>query len=94
MIEYPNKGILSKQIIKSDKQDATLFCMAAGTEIDEHTSTKEGSVHVIEGKGVFNLRGKDIEMIPGEFIFMPENAVHSLKAEENTAFILNLVKTK
>ncbi len=94
MIEYPKKGILSKRIVKNGEQDVTLFCMAKGTEIDEHTSTKQGSVHVLEGKGIFNLQGKDIEMKPGEFIFMPENAVHSLRAEENTSFILNLVKVK
>ena len=64
--------------------------MAKGTEISEHTSTKEGTVYVIEGEGIFNLEGKDIDMKPGIFIFMKSNAVHSLKAKENTSFILSL----
>ena len=51
---------------------------------------KQAFVQVIEGKGIFNLQGEDIEMKPEVFIFMKENAVHSLKAEENTAFILGL----
>lgn len=89
LIEYPREGILSKEIIKN-KLNVTLFCMAEGTEISEHTSTKEGFVFVLEGKGVFNLEGEDIEMLPGVFISMKKNAVHSLKAEENTAFLLVL----
>jgi nitric oxide dioxygenase len=90
LIEYPKEGILSKEIVKGEKQDVGLFCMAKGTEIDKHTSTKQGFVYVLEGKGIFNLEGEDIEMKEGVFIQMKENAVHSLMAEENTSFILSL----
>ncbi|MFQ5531666.1 MAG: cupin domain-containing protein [Candidatus Nanoarchaeia archaeon] len=89
LIEYPNEGVLSKELVK-DKMNVSLFCMAKGTEISDHTSTKQGFVYVLEGNGTFNLEGEDIKMLPSTFIFMKENAVHSLKAEENTAFILAL----
>jgi nitric oxide dioxygenase len=90
LIEYPEDGILSKQLLKSDKTDVTLFCMANGTEISEHTSTKKGFVFVIEGKGRFSLEGESINMLPGVLIYLEKNAVHSLKAEEDTAFVLLL----
>ena len=90
MIEYSEQGILSKDILKNNKLNVSLFCMAKGTEISEHTSTKQGFVYVVEGKGIFNLEGEDIEMKPSVLIFMEENAVHSLKADENTAFLLFL----
>ncbi len=92
LIEYPQEGILSKEIIKNKKLDVSLFCMAKGTEISEHTSTKQGFVYIIEGKGSFNLERKKIKMEEGVLINMKENAVHSLKAEENTAFLLALGK--
>lgn len=92
LIEYPSEGILSKEVLNSDKSDVTLFCMASGTEIGEHTSTKSGFVYVVDGKGVFNLEGGDIEMVAGVFIPMKESAVHSLRAEENTSFLLVLNK--
>jgi len=92
MIEYPKEGVLSKEIIKDEKSDVSLFCMSARTEIGEHTSTKQGFVYVIEGDGVFNLQGEDIKMEKGVFINMKENAVHSLKANDNTSFILILNK--
>ena len=92
MIEYPKQGVLSKEIFKNEGIDCTLFCMASGTEISEHTSTKQGIVYVVQGKGIFNLQGNNIEMQEGVFIHMEENAIHSLKAEENTFFILILFK--
>ena len=89
-IEYPKNGVLSKIIIKSDNIDSTLFCLASKTEISEHTSTKNGLVLVLEGEGLFNLKGKDITMKPGVLIYMKKNAEHSLKAIKNTSFLLVL----
>lgn len=90
MIEYPKQGILSKEIVKTNKQNVSLFCMAKGTDMGEHTSTKQGFIYVVEGKGTFVLEGKDIEMLPEVFIYMNKNARHSLSAKENTSFILAL----
>ncbi|MFA6973701.1 MAG: cupin domain-containing protein [Parcubacteria group bacterium] len=90
MIEYPSDGILSKDILKNEKFDATLFIMAKGADLSEHTSTRAGIVHVIDGKGIFNLEDEAIKMRPGVFIHMGKNAIHSLRAEENTAFVLIL----
>ena len=90
LIEYPKEGILSKDLIRTNKINVSLFCMAKRTKISEHTTTKQGFVYVLEGNGVFNLEGKNIEMSPGIFIFLKENALHSLNSKENTSFILAL----
>lgn len=91
LIEYSKGGILSKEITKNSKLDVTLFCMAKETGISEHTSTKSGFVYVVEGNGVFNLNGKDIAMLPGVFIEIKENIIHSIKAKDNTSFLLSLI---
>jgi len=90
MIEYPAEGIISKELAKNDVADVGLFCMAKGTDMSNHTSTKPGFVQVIEGDGIFTLESEEIEMKPGVFIWMDANAVHGLKANENTTFILGL----
>lgn len=90
MIEYPNEGILSKPVISAGKTDVTLFCMAKGAMMSEHTSKKEGVIYILEGDGIFTLEGKEIKMIPGTIIHMKKNAVHSLFAKKNTCFVLIL----
>ncbi len=89
-IEYPHAGVLSKVMIKDQACQYTLFCLAANTEISEHTSTRNATINVLEGRGLLTLSGKDIHLNPGVFVFMPANAPHYLKAEENLAFILTL----
>jgi quercetin dioxygenase-like cupin family protein len=90
LIEYPTAGVLSKVILQDGACQYTLFCLAAQTDISEHTSARNATVNVIEGRGVLTLEGQDIILEPGVFVFMPANAPHALKAEENLAFLLTL----
>ena len=89
-IEYPEAGILSKALFKDRYCQYTLFCLTKGTDIAEHTSTRNATVNVIAGTGVLTLEGEDIALEPGVFIVMPANAPHALTADENLAFLLTL----
>ncbi len=90
VIDYPKAGVLSKVLFKDKCCQYTLFCLAGGTEISEHSSTRNATINVIEGRGILTLNGSDISLTPGIFVFMPANAPHALKAEENLAFLLTL----
>jgi len=92
LMEFPKEGVFSKVLAKSDTFNYTLMCLAKGTDIDTHTSTKNGCVQVLKGKGTFKLFDKNISMEPGIFIFMPKDAPHSLKAGEDLAILLCLSK--
>lgn len=89
-IEYRDAGAFSKVLLKDQACQYTLFCLAANTEISEHKSTRNATVNVIEGRGLLTLLGQDIALEPGIFVFIPANAPHSLKSEENLAFLLTL----
>ncbi|MGD1953087.1 MAG: cupin domain-containing protein [Leptolyngbyaceae cyanobacterium] len=88
--EYPASGILSKVLWKSELCQYSLFCLAAATEISEHTSTRNATVHVLDGTGTLTLNGETISLSPGVFIFMAANAPHALEASSNLAFMLTL----
>jgi len=90
LMQFPTEGVFSTVLVKGDISNHTLMCLAKGTDVSEHTSTREASVTVLKGKGIFVLEGKSIEMKPGIFIFMPKNAPHSLRASENLAILLSL----
>ncbi len=94
LMQFPKEGVFSTVLAKSDSYNYTLMCLAKGSDIDEHTSTKTGVVQVLKGKGVFKLFDEEIEMKEGVFIFMPKDAPHSLKAEEDLAILLCLTGGK
>ncbi len=92
LMQFPKESIFSTVLAKSDNYNYTLMCLSAGTDIDEHTSTRDGAVQVLKGKGTFTLFDKEIEMKPGVFIFMPADAPHKLKADEDLAILLLLTE--
>ena len=89
-LTYPESGVLSKVIWKDEVCQYSLFCLAANTEISEHTSTRNATVQVVEGTGSLTLNDETIALAPGVFIFMAANAPHALKAASNLAFVLTL----
>ncbi len=84
-------SIVSRQLHNQLGKEATLFCMASGTSISDHAATKPGVAMVFNGKGVFNLAGKDIPLRPGTVVFMKKGEMHSLQAEEKLSFMLLLL---
>ena len=90
LMEFPSEGVFSKALVKTNISNHALMCLAKGSDISEHTSTRQAAVTVLKGKGTFVLRGKKIKMKPGTFIFMPKDAPHSLSASENLAILLSL----
>lgn len=93
-IEYPTDGVLSKILWKDEACQYSLFCLAAKTEISEHTSTRNATVQVLEGNGSLTLDGEPISLAPGVLIFMAANAPHALSADTNLAFVLTLSRTE
>ena len=92
LMQFGDKGVFSKVLVKTETYNHTLMCLSAGADIDTHTSTKHGCLQIIKGTGEFILDDEKIEMKPGVFIHMPANAPHSLRATEDLAFLLCLVK--
>ena len=90
LMDFPKEGIFSTVLVKGRVSNHTLMCLKAGTDISEHTSTREAGVTVLRGKGTFVLNSRPIRMKPGVFIFMPRGAPHSLKAREDLAILLSL----
>ncbi|NEO28407.1 MAG: cupin domain-containing protein [Kamptonema sp. SIO4C4] len=89
-ISYSESGILSKVLFKDESCQYTLFCLAAGTEIEEHTSTRNAMVQVLEGTGKLWLDKDEVELMAGKFVLMPANIPHAVKSESNLAFLLTL----
>ncbi|HTY45476.1 MAG TPA: cupin domain-containing protein [Patescibacteria group bacterium] len=90
MMEFPREGVFSKVLAKTSVSHHTLMCLASGSDISEHTSTREAAVTVLKGTGVFMLGAKRIKMKPGVFIFMPANAPHALSAHQDLAILLSI----
>ncbi len=94
LVEIPTQGTISKGLLETHQTKVILFAMDEGQEISEHKSSFPASVVVWEGEMNFSVEEKDYIMKSGDFLFMPSNAIHKLKAIKPTRFILTLMKAK
>ena len=91
-IEYSEGGVISKQILKSDAGNITLFSFDKGQLLSEHTAPFDAMVQVIEGEAEVIIGGKASHLKSGESIIMPANTPHALTAAENFKMILTMIK--
>ena len=91
-IEYSKGGIISKQILKNQAGNVTLFSFDKGQGLSEHTAPFDALVQIIDGKAEIIIGGKPQIVKAGELIIMPANVSHALFAEEQFKMVLTMIK--
>ncbi len=91
-IDYQHGAVVSKQVMKNEKGNVTLFAFDAGQGLSEHTAPFDALVQVIEGKATITIGGINFELTAGQSIIMPANVPHALYAEKAYKMLLTMIK--
>ena len=92
LVEYQQRSVISRTIIKKESGTVTLFAFAKGEELSEHTAPFDALVYVLDGKANVFIDAKLNVLSKGQMIIMPADRPHSLKAVERFKMLLVLVK--
>lgn len=88
----PKDSILSQTLVKNDQIEVSLFQLAAGQELSEHTSAYPAIIHILSGEGSLSL-GNDLhELKPGSWAYMEPELPHGLKVKTDMVMLLTLKK--
>ena len=90
--QFAPNGIVSRTLLRTGTARAVLFGFSEGQELTEHTSTQTALVQVLSGECEFSLEGKVHALKAGDFLYMPPNAPHALKATTQFSMLLTLIK--
>ena len=91
-IDYTDAGIVSKQVIKNEKGNVTLFAFSEGEGLSEHTAPFDALVQVIDGQVNIKIGGENFLLTTGESIVMPANITHALQSITSFKMILTMIK--
>jgi quercetin dioxygenase-like cupin family protein len=69
-----------------------LFGFSEGQELTEHTSTQHALVEILSGECEFLLGGKPHNLKAGDFLSMPPNLAHAVRATKQFSMLLMLLK--
>lgn len=93
LVNYQDGSVVSKEIIKKDAGTVTLFAFDKGQGLSEHTAPFDALVCVIDGEANITISGKAHNPKTGDFIIMPANEPHSLKAVNRFKMMLVMIKS-
>jgi quercetin dioxygenase-like cupin family protein len=91
-IEYSPKGIISRQIVRNEAGNVTLFSFDEGEALSEHTSSFDEIIQILEGQANVIISNRENILTAGEAIIMPANVPHALKALQRFKMMLITIK--
>ena len=90
--QFASNGIVSRTLLRTPLARVVLFGFAEGQELTEHTSTQEALIEILSGECEFSLGGKPHPLKAGDFVHMPPNLPHAVKATKQFSMLLTLLK--
>ena len=91
-IEYSDGGIISKQVLKNEAGNITLFSFDKDQILSEHTAPFDAMVQIIEGEAEIFINKHSHILKAGESIIMPANVPHALSATKQFKMLLTMIK--
>ncbi len=92
-IEYAEKSIVSKTILKKPTGNITLFAFDKGEGLSEHTTPHDAMLQVLDGKAEINIGGNLNNLQAGQSIILPASIPHAVKANEKFKMMLTMIKS-
>ena len=93
-INYAEKAVVSKHILKKETGNISLFAFDKGEGLSEHTTPFDALVFIVDGKADIKIDGVSNILEAGESIIMPANIPHALIAVEKFKMVLTMIKSK
>lgn len=92
LIDYQTKSVVSRTLVKKNGGTLTVFAFDKGEGLSEHSAPFEASVLSLEGELEIIIGGEKHLIQKDDFIIMPSNTPHSIKAIEKSKMLLIMIK--
>lgn len=92
LIDYSDGGVISKQILKSNAGNITLFSFDKGQGLSEHTAPFDAMVQILDGEAEIKIGGVPVIVKKNESIIMPANITHALLATKRFKMLLTMIR--
>lgn len=91
-VVYADKAVVSKQILKKETGNISLFSFDKDEGLSQHTAPFDAMVYIVEGTADIIIDGKSNILTANESIIMPANISHAIKAVEKFKMVLTMIK--
>jgi quercetin dioxygenase-like cupin family protein len=93
LVEYQIGSVVSRQVIKKEIGNVTLFAFDAGEGLSEHTAPFDALVYIYDGEAEVTIEGRAFTVPAGDLIIMPAEKPHALKAKKRFKMMLVMIRS-
>ena len=93
LVAYDKGAVVSRTIINKKTGTVTIFSFDKGQGLSEHTAPFDAMVELLDGEAEITIAGKPQKVKAGEFIILPANKPHALKAVKKFKMALVMIRS-
>ncbi len=91
-VNYAEAGVVSRQVMKNEKGNVTLFAFSKGEGLSEHTAPFDALVQIVDGTAAIVIGGQRFTLTDGQSIIMPAHVPHAVEAVEKFKMVLTMIR--
>jgi len=92
LIAYQEGSVVSRTLNDKRVGTITLFAFGEGQGLSEHTAPYDAFVEIVDGEADITIDGTDHRLKAGQFIIMPANRPHALRAVTPFKMLLVMIR--
>ncbi len=92
LLNYQDGSVVSRTVIQKEVGTVTLFAFDKGEGLSEHTAPFDALVYIVDGEAEVIISGKPHTVKAGEFIIMPADEPHALRAVTRYKMLLVMIR--
>jgi quercetin dioxygenase-like cupin family protein len=93
LIAYQDASVVSREILKRQTGNVTMFAFDAGQGLSEHTSPFDALVQLLEGEAEIVISGKPLRAKSGDLVLIPAQQPHALTAVTRFKMLLTMIRS-
>jgi quercetin dioxygenase-like cupin family protein len=93
LVNYQDGSVVSREIIRKSTGTVTLFAFDEGQGLSEHTAPFDALVYVVDGQAEVLISGKAYHLNQGDYVILPANETHALRALSKFKMLLVMIKS-
>jgi quercetin dioxygenase-like cupin family protein len=92
LVQFADRGIVSKTLVDCGKTKVVLFAMKTGQSLSGHSAGMPATIHVLAGAGTVQIGETEYQGKPGALFYMPAKTYHALTSTDDLVFLLDLFR--
>lgn len=92
LVAYQAGSVVSRTLIDGEAGNVTVFAFDQGQRLTEHTVPFDALVQILDGEAEVSIDHKDHVVKTGQWIVMPADVPHALRAEKPFKMSLVMIR--